>query len=121
VELVFKTWKSFFSINKVKHVKKERLECQLLARLLWILINWQLFKNYNQHVKNIDSNKGVSIIMFFKRCLKFAATLRLVLLKRMNAAPWLKYIYLPLVIDCICKAPANKKTHYETLSLINSP
>jgi hypothetical protein len=33
----------------------------------------------------------------------------------------LKYIYLPLVIDCICKAPVNKRTHYETLSLINSP
>jgi IS4 transposase len=120
VELVFKTWKSFFSINKVKHVKKERLECQLLARLLWILINWQLFKNYNQHIRNIDGSKGVSIIMFFKRCLKFATTLRLVLQKRMGVTQWLKYIYLPLVIDCICEAPVNKRTHYETLSLVNS-
>lgn len=120
VELVFKTWKSFFSINKVKHVKKERLECQLLARLLWILINWQLFKNYNQHIRNINGSKGVSIIMFFKRCLKFATTLRLVLQKRMGVTQWLKYVYLPLVIDCICEAPVNKRTHYETLSLINS-
>ena len=120
VELVFKTWKSFFNINKVKHVKKERLECQLLARLLWILINWQLFKNYNQHIKNIDNSKGVSIIMFFKRCLKFATTLRMVLLKRMGVTQWLKYVYLPLVIDCICEAPVSKQTHYETLSLINT-
>jgi IS4 transposase len=31
IEMVFKTWKSFFRIDKIKRVKKERLECQLLA------------------------------------------------------------------------------------------
>lgn len=39
IELVFKTWKSFFHIDKIKKVKKERLECQLIAKLLWILIS----------------------------------------------------------------------------------
>lgn len=34
IELVFKSWKSFFEINKVKKVKKERMECQLLAKLI---------------------------------------------------------------------------------------
>lgn len=121
IELVFKTWKSFFAINKVKQVRKERLECQLLARLMWILINWQLFKTYNRHVQNTDGAKGVSTLIFFKRCLKFATTLRLVLLKRMSVTSWLQYVYLPLVADCICRAPANKTTHYQTLNMINSP
>ena len=120
-ELVFKTWKSFFNINKVKRVKKERLECQLLARLLWILVNWQLFKTYNKLIKSIDKTKGVSVIIFFKRCLKFSVTLRLVLLKRMLITRWLKDIYLPLVIDCLCEAPVNKQTHYENLCINNKP
>lgn len=119
IELVFKTWKSFFNINSVKKVKKERLECQLLARLLWILINWQLFKTYNKQVRVVDNSKGVSTIIFFKRCLKFAATLRLVLLKRLPVLRWLKDIYLPLIVDCICEAPINKRTHYQTLSINN--
>lgn len=121
IELVFKTWKSFFNINKVKKVKKERLECQLLARLLWILINWQLFKTYNNEVRAIDKSKGVSVIIFFKRCLKFAPTLRLVLLKRLPVIRWLSDIYLPLIVDCLCNAPVNKATHYHTLSLNNKP
>lgn len=119
IELVFKTWKSFFNINSVKKVKKERLECQLLARLLWILINWQLFKTYNKQVRSVDNNKGISTIIFFKRCLKFAATLRLVLLKRLPVLRWLKEIYLPLIVDCLCEAPINKRTHYQTLSINN--
>jgi hypothetical protein len=41
VELVFKTWKSLLGVHRVKAVKRERLECQLLARFIWILMNWK--------------------------------------------------------------------------------
>lgn len=116
IELIFKTWKSFFDINKVKKVKKERLECQLLARLLWILINWQLFKTCNAHVRKIDGEKGVSVLIFFKRCLKFSATLRLVFLKRMPTKKWLREIYIPLIANSLCCAPSNKETHYHILN-----
>lgn len=51
IELVFKTWKSTFEIHKVKKVKTERIECQLLAKLLWVLLNWRLF-----HVLNLSRN-----------------------------------------------------------------
>jgi len=82
IELVFKTWKSFFEINKVKKVKKERMECQLLARLLWILLNWSLFNACNRYVHKQNSDKGVSILKFFKRCVSFSFTLRQVILKQ---------------------------------------
>ncbi len=116
IELVFKTWKSFFRINQVKKVKRERLETQLLARLLWILINWQIFKTLNQHVKKLNNNHGISLIIFFKRCMKFASTLRLVLLRKFSIYKWLTQIYLPLIKDCLCDAPKNKDTHYQTLN-----
>ena len=117
IELVFKTWKSFFKIDRIKKVKKERLECQLLAKLMWILINWELFRSCNNHTRKQDKNQGISILIFFKRCIKFAASFRLVLLKRTSIISWLKLTYLPLIKDCLCDAPKNKKTHYESLKV----
>jgi hypothetical protein len=38
VEIVFKTWKSFFQIDQCKDVKRERLECHLYGQLIAILI-----------------------------------------------------------------------------------
>jgi hypothetical protein len=38
VEIVFKTWKSFFQIDRCKDVKRERLECHLYGQLIAILI-----------------------------------------------------------------------------------
>ncbi len=119
IELVFKTWKSFFKTDRIKKVKKERLECQLLAKLLWILINWELFRSCNNHVRKQDKEQGISILIFFKRCIKFAASLRLVLLKRTSIISWLKHTYLPLIKDCLCDAPKNKQTHYEVLKVNN--
>ena len=121
IELVFKTWKSFFHIDKIKKVKKERLECQLLAKLLWILINWTLFRTCNKHARQIDQKQGVSILIFFKRSIQFRATFRLVLLKRLSIIKWLEEIYLPLIADCACKAPKNKQSHYETLKINIKP
>lgn len=118
IELVFKTWKSFFKIDKVKKVKKERLECQLLAKLLWILLNWRLFQSCNRHVQESEPGKGVSVLKFFKRCLSFSSTLQLVVLKRMDFRLWLKKIFLPMIKNTECEPPRKKKTHYQ--ELINS-
>ncbi len=38
IEILFKTWKSFFQIDKCKEIKKERLECHLYGKLISILL-----------------------------------------------------------------------------------
>lgn len=38
IELLFKTWKSFFEIDHCKEIKKERLECHLYGQLIGILL-----------------------------------------------------------------------------------
>lgn len=115
IELVFKTWKSFFSINKVKKVKKERLECQLLAKLLWIIVNWDLFRISNQYVRKITPEKGISTLKFFKKCNMFTYTLRLVMLKKMRLKHWIKNEFLPLIKYTLCEAKNSKPTSYEIL------
>ena len=115
IELVFKTWKSFFEIDKVKKVKKERMECQLLAKLLWVLLNWRLFQSCNQHVQEQSPETGVSVLKFFKRCLSFSHTLRLVVLNEITVTKWLQQIFLPLIENTACEAPAGKSTHYQII------
>lgn len=119
IELVFKTWKSFFEINKVKKVKKERLECQLLAKLLWILINWHLFQACNQYVQKQTPSKGVSTLKFFKRCNGFSYSLRLVILKQIPIEIWLQNVFLPFIDNTACEAPKGKITHYQIIKSLS--
>ncbi len=39
IELVFKIWKSLWKIDKVKKVKKERLECYIYSKLFIIVLS----------------------------------------------------------------------------------
>lgn len=120
IELVFKTWKSFFEINKVKKVKKERLECQLLSKLIWVLLNWQLFRSCDHYVQRQASQGGISVLKFFKRCITFSNTLRSVVLNSMDISDWLRKIFLPLIENTGCEAPAGKTTHYKTIHSLMS-
>jgi Transposase DDE domain len=38
IEILFKTWKSFFEIDERETIKKERLECHLYGQLIGILL-----------------------------------------------------------------------------------
>ncbi|ASL62446.1 IS4 family transposase [Bacillus cereus] len=38
IEILFKTWKSFFEIDECKNIKRERLECHLYGQLIGILL-----------------------------------------------------------------------------------
>ena len=46
VELMFKVWKSTFWIHNVHKMKYERLMCQLLSKLLLIMVNWEIIYTY---------------------------------------------------------------------------
>ena len=115
IELVFKTWKSFFEINQVKKVKKERMECQLLAKLIWIVLNWRLFQTCNNHLRIMKAETGMSTIKFFKRCLKFSESLRKVVMKILSIENWLIEEFLPLIDYAFCEAPKKKITHYQII------
>jgi hypothetical protein len=42
IELIFKIWKSIGKIRAVKKVKQPRLECYVYAKLIFIVLGWQL-------------------------------------------------------------------------------
>lgn len=42
IELTFKIWKSICDIEKVKKVKKHRLECYIYSKLILIVLSWKI-------------------------------------------------------------------------------
>jgi hypothetical protein len=42
IELIFKVWKSICKIHEVKKVKQHRLECYVYAKLIFIVLGWQI-------------------------------------------------------------------------------
>ena len=42
IELTFKIWKSICDIEKVKKVKKDRLECYIYSKLILIVLGWKI-------------------------------------------------------------------------------
>lgn len=119
IELIFKTWKSHVQINKIKKVKKERFECHLLAKLLWTILNWKLFQCCGKYMSTRDRTTGISVLKFFKRCIAFSNSLRLVLLKRIPIRSWLDQIFIPMIRNTACEAPVGKKTHFQTLACLS--
>ncbi len=68
VELTFKVWKSLCKIDKVKKVKKDRLECYIWSKLLLIVLCWRvawftgmLLKRH--HGKNMSYFKAFKTLM----------------------------------------------------------
>jgi len=68
VELTFKVWKSLCKIDKVKKVKKDRLECYIWSKLLLIVLCWRVawFTGMllrRHHGKNISYFKAFKTLM----------------------------------------------------------
>ncbi|WP_421000167.1 IS4 family transposase [Carnobacterium maltaromaticum] len=52
IELLFKTWKSYFKIHRAKTSKIERFDCQLYGRLISILLSTSLMFQMRQYLYN---------------------------------------------------------------------
>jgi hypothetical protein len=65
IELTFKIWKSICKIDKVKKVKKERLECYIFAKLLIIVLCWRIAWFTNRLLKEYFG-KNLSFFKAFK-------------------------------------------------------
>lgn len=44
IELIFKTWKSILKIHKIHPMNALRLECVMLIKFIWVMLNWSLLK-----------------------------------------------------------------------------
>lgn len=69
IELMFKIWKSLCNIDKVKKVKRHRLECYIYSRLIFILFAWQIIWVTATVLFAID-NKPLSYFKTYKTLIR---------------------------------------------------
>jgi len=116
VELIFKTWKSNLNIHKVKPVKKERMECQLIAKLIWILLNSKLLQIANRAIKENYPHMGCSPVKFYKRAKKFSQTLMCTIENAQTFVCWYRTAIIPIIPNLIIEKRLTKETHNQILN-----
>lgn len=118
VELVFKTWKSNLKLHKVKSMRKERMECQLIAKFIWILLNSKILQIANYLLKYDYPDLGCSPFKFYKRAKKYNQTLMHAMLNENNLFLWFKKKVIPIIPDLVIEQRFKKETHTQILSRI---
>ena len=87
IELIFKVWKSQGHISKIKAMKVQRFQCQLIARLLWLLLHWQALR-----IVQCNMKVKCSTWKFYKVAIRLSGLLRQAILKQKSIEPWLNQI-----------------------------
>ena len=115
IELVFKTWKSHLHLHQTKAMKKERMECQLLAKLIWILLHSKLLQLLNHLVKTNYPTLGCSPPKFFKKAKKYSQVFLRVIPQASSFSQWFKTSIIPIIPDLIIEQRKKKKTHCQLI------
>ena len=94
VELTFKMWKSQAGINKIKAMRIERFQCQLLARFLWILLHGQVLSIIQKEINRTLQGKQFkcSIWKFYKVAFRLSGLLRQAMLGNQPISIWINKI-----------------------------
>jgi len=74
IELIFKVWKSIASVDKIKKAKRERIECHLYGKLLWVLLGWNIYWKITNHIH--DRTKAISFNKMMKNLREFCNHLK---------------------------------------------
>jgi hypothetical protein len=121
IELIFKTWKSLLDINKTKPVKKERLECQLIAKFIWILLNWKIFRCIDSFIQNRSRNCACSIWKFFKQARQIGYALRNMINGKIDLKLWFETFIFPVVKHLLIEPKKNHKPGFMIVNDIFNP
>lgn len=120
IELVFKTWKSLLNIHKVKAVKKDRLECHLIAKFIWILINWKVFRCVDVFIRHHSPDYACSMWKFFKHAKNCSYVLRMVIIGKLQFADWCK-VFLLNIKSLLIEPKKGKKAAFTIVNDIFNP
>jgi len=121
IELIFKNWKSLLGIHKVKAVKKERLECQLIARFIWILLNWKIFQCIDTFIQKSSRDYACSMWKFFKQARQYGHSLRRVIAGEMNFRDWCGIFLCPIVKGLLLEPKKGKKAGFMIVNGVFKP
>lgn len=116
IELVFKTWKSLLGIHKVRAVNKYRFECQLIARFIWILMNWKIFNCLDIFIRKNAPGHACSMWKFFKQARAFGYALRKVYNGSCSFRDWAGMFVFPIISRLLIEPKKGKKAAFQIVN-----
>lgn len=113
IELVFKAWKSLLYLHKIKAVKTIRLECQLIAKFIWILLHWRIFKCIDHFIQKNMPGYACSMWKFFKHIRNPLCSLRMVINNNICLELWCRLVVFPIIKSLTIEPKKNKKPAFQ--------
>jgi hypothetical protein len=120
IELIFKTWKSFAAIDKVKKVQRYRLQCYIYSKLILILIGWKIIWRVAMLME--EKGKKLSILKAFKSLLgtKFEKFRRIFILKNIKIKDFMVEFFKTSLRKHLLEKKKGKPTSYQLLMVVIS-
>jgi len=117
IELIFKVWKSIWKIDKVKKVKKERLDCYILSKLFIIMLTWQVVW-FTDRLMRQFYEKNISGFKAFKTLMKDVTRLEMIFVERSLSV--VDYLIEFLQISCKKHVLEQRREHRYSPDLLYS-
>lgn len=93
IELRFKAWKSFYSIDAIKKMQRWRFECYLYATLLLLMINLEIANNFSAILWR-HTSRPLSFLKFYKIAYQYLGVLRKGMLEKTDILlNYLSFLY----------------------------
>jgi hypothetical protein len=119
IELMFKTWKSYYKIHCIKTCNCYRTLCYLYANLLLILINLEIYSCF-QTIGYTIHKKSLSILKLMKAGVQYKDRQRnWAVLSGSQIGEELKAMFANLIANTIREKRKNRFNYDEILALIN--
>lgn len=115
IELTFKVWKSQGQINQIKEMKIHRFECQLIAKLIWLLIHRNLYQGITQLANYSKPEHTCSIWKYYKHVYRINDTLRSVISQPNKLYGLVTELIQTAEQFLILEVKNGKTSHYETI------
>lgn len=92
IELIFKAWKSVLKLPNFGQMKAERLKCYLYAKLLWIMVSWDIYQHGTRYCWK-EYQRSLSINKVYQQVKLYADTLRELMGKKYRSIKrWLENV-----------------------------
>jgi len=118
IELFFKIWKSQARIDTVKGMKLHRFECQLIAKLLWLVIQWKIFQFVVRSVNDKHQGESCSIWKYFKHAYRINSMVRTILTKPQKLICMLQDIVAIALTQFKLEEKNGKTAHHKALQAL---
>lgn len=113
IELTFKVWKSQARIDKVKPMKIHRFECQLIAKLIWLLLHMKIGNYLTQIINDQIPDKTLSIWKYYKHAYRINFTIRKIITKPHQLNTMLANLIHLAKQLFLLEVKKGKQSHYE--------